>query len=796
VVAQPIISPVLLLTLLLTQANVYFESDSIIQRLHARITGAQSSIDLCYMVMDSSYLTTALVQARTRGVRIRFITENTEIDSPWVQGLRAAGIPVSSDSGHAASQTMHNKFAVFDYAGPAVAAGVWTGSFNVHAGSYHAENAIEVQDSGLAHAYTEEFEQMWGSAGPLPVPESARFHGQKTDVISRHEHVIGTDTFHVYAGPQNRVVDSVSAEVARARTEVAFCIFSFEYIPVALQMIARFDAGVWVGGAYDLSATSDTGIELLRSHGIPVYPDRFGGYLNRLHEKVMVIDRRTVITGSANWSNSANVSNDENLLVIHSPALAQRYLQEISRRFVEAGGTFPAFWSRLPSLPPGPRRRHVRSGGCLVAAPVDSRHREPGKDTENPLWSSSSPPRHQDTRKRNKGFTDCRCDICGPLPGSLYALKGNHTSEFYRFAAGNWESLPPVPDSSRKGVSRGAALAWAEDRAYVVKGGGNREFWSFTPAETGGTWTRLADVPGPGSRFGQSMVGFSVRDTPWVYLLKGANTRQFLRYDVTKDAWEQLPDASPGPDSTGFRAGSGLAFDGDRTIYALKGFSNEFLSYDLNYNAWRQLPGLPLTGRDRRTREGAGLAALGNTAYAIRGGRSREFLRYAGDSAVWSQLPDFTPSATPGSGSGTALALMNGAVYLLCGNNTNDVLYYAPAGTASSDALVGAEGSQTVGSSAYAGDAPRASSLRLEAFPTILRSPQTAIRIDYSLPFAGSYRLKLHSAGGELVGLLASGLRPAGTSSLTVSCPALPGGVYVLVLETGLAGATRKLILR
>ena len=43
------------------------------------------------------------------------------------------------------------------------------------------------------------------------------------------------------------------------------------------------------------------------------------------HNKVMVIDGETVITGSFNFTKAAEENNAENLLVIHDKALTERY---------------------------------------------------------------------------------------------------------------------------------------------------------------------------------------------------------------------------------------------------------------------------------------------------------------------------------------------------------------------------------------------------------------------------------------------------------------------------------------
>ena len=52
---------------------------------------------------------------------------------------------------------------------------------------------------------------------------------------------------------------------------------------------------------------------------------------DKLHHKFAVIDNKTVITGSFNWSPSAAHTNDETLLVIESPQLAAHFLREMDR---------------------------------------------------------------------------------------------------------------------------------------------------------------------------------------------------------------------------------------------------------------------------------------------------------------------------------------------------------------------------------------------------------------------------------------------------------------------------------
>ena len=57
---------------------------------------------------------------------------------------------------------------------------------------------------------------------------------------------------------------------------------------------------------------------------------------DKLHHKFAVIDNKTVITGSFNWSPSAAHTNDETLLAIHSPKLAAHFTREMDRLWESA----------------------------------------------------------------------------------------------------------------------------------------------------------------------------------------------------------------------------------------------------------------------------------------------------------------------------------------------------------------------------------------------------------------------------------------------------------------------------
>jgi phosphatidylserine/phosphatidylglycerophosphate/cardiolipin synthase-like enzyme len=111
--------------------------------------------------------------------------------------------------------------------------------------------------------------------------------------------------------------------------------FSYTADPIAAAMIERAQAGVLVSGVAE--AQNATGSQAsfgpLRDAGIDVVLD---GNCYILHHKVMIIDERTVITGSYNFTSSAERDNDENLVIVDDPDLARAYLDEFARVYAQA----------------------------------------------------------------------------------------------------------------------------------------------------------------------------------------------------------------------------------------------------------------------------------------------------------------------------------------------------------------------------------------------------------------------------------------------------------------------------
>ncbi len=108
--------------------------------------------------------------------------------------------------------------------------------------------------------------------------------------------------------------------------------FSFTSDALGEELIRIFKEGRAVSGIMERegSDSRDSEYVKMKLEGIPVRLDK-----NRhiMHHKVMIIDGDTVVTGSYNFTKSANVRNDENVLIIENREIAGEYMEEFRRLY-------------------------------------------------------------------------------------------------------------------------------------------------------------------------------------------------------------------------------------------------------------------------------------------------------------------------------------------------------------------------------------------------------------------------------------------------------------------------------
>ncbi len=158
----------------------------------------------------------------------------------------------------------------------------------------------------------------------------------------------------VYFSPSGGCTDAVVREIRAARHTILVQAFSFTSNRIARALADAHNRGVDVKVIIDkeVAVYEYSLADTLREAGIPVSTDAIHAHA---HNKIMILDGEVVITGSFNFTNQAEHSNAENLLVIRDRALAKQY----EENWREHAGHSEVYSGRQPGGPP-PSRRGAR----------------------------------------------------------------------------------------------------------------------------------------------------------------------------------------------------------------------------------------------------------------------------------------------------------------------------------------------------------------------------------------------------------------------------------------------------
>ncbi len=301
----------------------------------------------------------ALAERATAGVQIRIAYDADKPANPHALGgdpappgtgsfVQALGYPWRRIGG---MKLMHNKYLVRDAGTPQGA--VWTGSLNFTDDSWTLQenNVLQLPSPDLAALYEEDFAQLWtsgtiGDSGDFDTPPVAlAYAGQPADV-----HVL----FSPGRGPTIDYLIALRVAQAQRRVRICSMLLNSGALLAALGDLLH-SWRVPVDGIYDrtqmesviqqwqdvphnhwkIGAIQDIvqAAQLVGKDSTPYSPTSRHDFM---HDKILVVDD-DVITGSYNFSRSAEF-NAENVLIIHSPALAETYSAEIDRLKQKYGG--------------------------------------------------------------------------------------------------------------------------------------------------------------------------------------------------------------------------------------------------------------------------------------------------------------------------------------------------------------------------------------------------------------------------------------------------------------------------
>ncbi len=293
--------------------------------------------DLTNHASQSDSINYRIIEAINRryeaGVKVRFITDDAMNNVP----LNSLDEDIPVLAGNKCGM-MHNTFLLIDrelVSNAWVLSGSTNWSYNNLMMDFN--NLIAIQDESLAKAYTLEFDEMWGGSSLQPNLTRSVFGKDKTD-NTPHVFNIAGRRVELYFSPSDVTLDHITAVLDSAKVSIDFAMMSFAENSLANAVVDAHKRGIMTSGVVDYVDQMGNEYDDLKRQGVDVvnfanadksvWPD---GAI--CHHKFCVVDADSnnpvTITGTYNWTVSANSLHDENTLIIYSPELSDKYKQEL-----------------------------------------------------------------------------------------------------------------------------------------------------------------------------------------------------------------------------------------------------------------------------------------------------------------------------------------------------------------------------------------------------------------------------------------------------------------------------------
>ncbi len=280
--------------------------------------------------------------------------------------LEKAGIPILDDTadGSKGSGLMHHKFMVIDETMLVATSANFTlsgihGDLNNLDTQGNANNLLTIKSEPLAKIFLEEFNLMWGDG--VGGNQDSQF-GLNKKIREFSSLQMGDSTVEVHFSPlsetQPWIKSSngfISQQLADAETTVNLALFVFTDQKIVNTLAKVHQKGATVQGLIDSGfayryyseGLDMLGVALLRNCQEEANNQPWSSPIStvgvselakgdKLHHKFAVIDQKIVVTGSHNWSASANHKNDEFVLVIQNPTVAAHYEREFKQLYDRA----------------------------------------------------------------------------------------------------------------------------------------------------------------------------------------------------------------------------------------------------------------------------------------------------------------------------------------------------------------------------------------------------------------------------------------------------------------------------
>ena len=158
------------------------------------------------------------------------------------------------------------------------------------------------------------------------------FSGNQVTTSESDPVLIGSSEIDLCFTPPLGCGKVIADLISKASESIYVQAYGITSTEIVDELISAHNRGVKVRVLLDKSNLHDkySKMSLLQEAGIDVSIDKVPGIA---HNKVIIIDLQKVVTGSFNFTKSADSRNTENVIIVNDREIAERYLQNwLSRK--------------------------------------------------------------------------------------------------------------------------------------------------------------------------------------------------------------------------------------------------------------------------------------------------------------------------------------------------------------------------------------------------------------------------------------------------------------------------------
>lgn len=149
------------------------------------------------------------------------------------------------------------------------------------------------------------------------------FAGQSKNHHDKNRDLIGEQNIAIYFSPNGGCTNAIVSAMNATTSTADLAIYSVNHPAIRDAIINAYNRGVHIRLVCDKTeaALRSSATAIFSKTGIPMQT-KHGSSGGIMHLKMAILDKKTVILGSENWTTRAETKNDEDTIIISNEPLA------------------------------------------------------------------------------------------------------------------------------------------------------------------------------------------------------------------------------------------------------------------------------------------------------------------------------------------------------------------------------------------------------------------------------------------------------------------------------------------